>query len=199
MILFGAGGHCKVIIDLLTLNGQKIDKILDDDPLVSEIYNIPVFKNDRKIPLEDTIISIGDNKSRKKISELYGLNYISAYHQTASISNFAKIDSGTVVMPNSSIGAGAIIGKHCIINTNAVVEHDCIISDFVHISPKACLAGQVKVGEGTHLGIGANVIQQVNIGKWCVIGAGAVVLNDLPDYSVAVGNPAKIIKINDDN
>jgi acetyltransferase-like isoleucine patch superfamily enzyme len=58
------------------------------------------------------------------------------------------------------------------------------------------LAGNVTVGEGSHVGIGASVIQGVVIGKWTVIGAGAVVLNDVPDYAVVVGNPGKIIKVN---
>lgn len=199
MILFGASGHCKVIIDLLILNNYVIEKIFDDDPCSTHIFNIPVLQNDFFIEKQDAIISIGNNKNRKKIAELYALNYISAAHPSAQISGFSNIGFGTVVMSNSSIGADAIVGDHCIINTNAVVEHDCVISDFVHLSPNACVAGHVKIGEGTHIGIGATVIPQVEIGKWCVIGAGAVVIKNLPDYSVAVGNPAKIIKMGDAN
>lgn len=98
-------------------------------------------------------------------------------------------------MANVSINPSASIGNHCIINTGSIVEHDCVLSDFVHISPKAALAGNVFVGEGTQIGIGAAVIQGIKIGKWVTVGAGAVIIKDIPDYAVVVGNPGKIIKI----
>lgn len=195
MILFGASGHCKVIIDLLFLNNFKVDKIFDDNPQVGEIFNIPVFKTIKILENQKAIISIGSNSIRKKIAELYHLDYISAFHPSAVISNFAKIGKGTVLMANCSVNAAAIVGNHCIINTNAVVEHDCKVSDFVHIAPNACVAGNAQIGEGSHIGIGAIIKQETKIGKWCIIGAGAVVLGDMPDFSMAVGNPAKITKI----
>jgi len=71
-----------------------------------------------------------------------------------------------------------------------------MIEDFVHISPNSALAGGVEIGEGSQIGIGASVIQGIKVGKWCVIGAGAVIINDIPDYSVVVGNPGRIIKKN---
>lgn len=196
MILYGASGHCKVIIDLLLLNNYKIEKIIDDDPSVNEIYDIPVILNNCKIEKQEAIISIGNNKNRKKIAKLYDLDYSSVFHPASSISKFATIGKGTVIMANSSINAGTTIGKHCIINTNSVVEHDCEISDFVHICPNAALAGNVKIGEGSQIGIGACIKQNISVGRWCTVGAGTVVISDIPDYSVVVGNPGKILKIN---
>ena len=60
------------------------------------------------------------------------------------------------------------------------------------------MAGGVHIGEGTHIGIGAIVIEGIKIRKWCKIGAGSVVLEDIPDYSTAVGVPAKFIKVSND-
>jgi acetyltransferase EpsM len=76
------------------------------------------------------------------------------------------------------------------------VDHDCELGNFVHVSPNVALAGNVKVGEGTHLGIGSCVIQGIIIGKWATIGAGTVVITDVPDHAVIVGNPGRIIKYN---
>ena len=52
----------------------------------------------------------------------------------------------------------------------------------------------VVINDGAHIGIGAIIMPGVSIGKGAVIGAGSVVTRDIPDYSVAVGSPAKVIK-----
>ena len=197
MVLYGASGHAKVIIDILRKNSIEVSKIIDDSPKYNEIFDISIEKNDLPTNCNiSAIISIGDNKTRKKISEIYPFDYIKAIHPNAVVSTFSTIGDGTVIMANAVINPAAEIGRHCIINTSAIVEHDCVISDFAHISPNSSLAGGVVVGEGTHVGIGASVIQGIKIGKWATIGAGAVIIRDVPDFATVVGNPGRIIKIN---
>ena len=196
MILFGASGHAKVIIDILEGNGVQVEKIYDDNPRTDNIFGISVEHSGQIGENKAAIISVGNNTNRKKISEKYKFQYQIAVHKTATISAHSKIGEGTVVMANVAVNPSVEIGKHCIINTGAVLEHDCKISDFAHISPNAALAGNVEVGEGTHVGIGASVIQGIKIGKWATIGAGAVVIKDVPDFAVVVGIPARIIKYN---
>lgn len=198
MILFGASGHAKVIIDILQSNNIQVDKIFDDNPKNDIIWDILVEKSDT-IPQGNipAIISVGNNKNRKKISEKYNFQYQVAIHKTAIVSPYSKIGEGSVVMAGAIINPDVEIGKHAIINTAAVIEHDCKIGDFAHLSPQSALAGNVEVGEGTHIGIGASVIQGIKIGKWATIGAGAVIIRDVPDFAVVVGNPAKVIKYNE--
>ena len=196
MILFGASGHAKVIIDILEGNGVQVEKIYDDNPRTDNIFGIGVEHSSQIGENKAAIISVGNNTNRKKISEKYKFQYQIAVHKTAAISVHSKIGEGTVAMANVAVNPSVEIGKHCIINTGAVLEHDCKISDFAHISPNAALAGNVEVGEGTHVGIGASVIQGIKIGKWATIGAGAVVIKDVPDFAVVVGSPARIIKYN---
>ena len=201
MYLYGASGHCKVIIDAIT-STQKltIKGIVDDHPNEEVLYGIPVFNTKEFETFSDKniIVAVGDNSTRKKIVANLAADYLIAVHDKAIVSAHAIIGKGTVIMPAAIINSGAFIGQHCIINTAAVIEHECKIGNFVHVSPNATLAGGVKVGEGTHIGIGAIVIQGINIGKWVTIGAGAVVIRDVPDYAVVVGNPGKIIKHNID-
>ncbi|RDI58364.1 acetyltransferase [Flavobacterium glaciei] len=194
--LYGASGHCKVVIDVLQSNNQEIQAIFDDYPQSDFLLGIPVasFKERSSYADGKMLIAIGDNSIRKKIAEYLGTAFCSALHPKAIVSQYSKIDVGSVVMAGAVINAAVEIGKHCIINTGAVVEHDCLIANYVHISPNASLAGNVSVGEGSHIGIGATVIQGIKIGKWSIIGAGAVILTDVPDYAVVVGNPGKIIK-----
>jgi sugar O-acyltransferase (sialic acid O-acetyltransferase NeuD family) len=198
MILYGASGHAKVILEIFLLNGVKVDYIVDDNPNRDEIRGIKVYKSSIRNIDKNAVISIGDNKIRKKIAEKYQLIYGTAIHPKSVISEFTEIGIGTVIMANATVNADVCIGKHCILNTSCVVEHDCIIEDFSHIAPNASIAGNVHIGVGTQIGIGASIIQGIKIGKWCIIGAGSVVLNDIPDFSTVVGNPGKVIKVSKD-
>jgi acetyltransferase EpsM len=198
--IFGAGGHGRVIAELLQLNNYNIEAFFDDNPKTNIVNSLPVISsknilnNDLKLYL---IIAIGDNFTRKNTSKrLKNNNYFSCTHKNAIVSITAKIDIGTVVMANAVINSNANIGKHVIINTSAIVEHDCTIEDFVHISPNTTLLGNVFIGEGTQVCAGVVILPGVKVGKWCVIGAGSIILKDVPDGSIVVGNPGRIIKQN---
>lgn len=193
MILYGASGHAKVIIDILEANGEKIDFIVDDNPSLTELVGYEVRRNTGEY--DEAIVSIGSCEIRKKVVE--GLKvgkYSTAVHPSAVVSPRATIDEGTVVMQGAIVQSCAKIGKHCIVNTGASVDHDCEIGDFVHVAPHATVLGGVKVGEGSWIGAGAVIKQYITIGKNCMIGAGAVVLHDVPDGATVVGVPGKEIK-----
>ncbi|HEY6143551.1 MAG TPA: acetyltransferase [Flavobacterium sp.] len=199
MILFGASGHGKVIIDAVQSKGLKsVDKVIDDNPKVDLLLGIPVLSSNEVNlkPSDEVIIAVGNNKTRQNIANRLNVNFSTVIHPKAIVANSVKIGKGTVVLANAVINADAIIQEHCIVNSSAVIEHDCKLSSFVHVSPNAALAGNVHVGEGTHIGISATVIQGISIGKWVTIGAGAVIIDDIPDYAVVVGSPGKIIKFN---
>src|SRR5690554_3055828 len=197
MILFGASGHSKSVIDIAESIGAKITLIYDDNPSADAVCHIPVeiYNKDFALAIKEPwIISIGNNKIRKKVSGRLGGNFGILIHRTAYRSSWSTLGVGTVVMANAVVNSATTIGEHCIINTGAVVEHDCVIDNFVHISPNVSLAGGVKVGEGSHIGIGACVLPEITIGKWATIGAGSVIIKDVPDGATVVGNPGRIIK-----
>lgn len=196
--IFGASGHGKVVLDVMFSNGIAVTAVVDDQPKEATLLNIPVLPTEQyaTTSADQFLIAVGNNAIRKKIVAQHSFNYYKAIAASALVSTFATLGEGTVVMPQAVINAATKIGKHCIINSRSVVEHDCVLEDYVHISPNASLAGNVFVGEGTQIGIGATVIQGIKIGKWATIGAGAVILNDVPDYAVVVGNPGKVIKYN---
>lgn len=196
MILFGASGHSKVILDILSLCNRKVKHILDDSPACTHIFGVQVLKNIHNsfdtIP-EEVIISIGNNEVRQTIAKKYNWCYTTAVHPSAILSEFSTFGFGSVAMARTVVNAGVEIGTHCIVNTGSIVEHDCVLEDFVHLSPHVTLAGNVLVGEGAHIGIGALVLPGVKIGKWAKIGAGAVVTTDVPNYTTVIGSPARIV------
>ncbi len=200
LVLYGAGGHCKVVIENLTSQGKINFVVLDDNPSQLQLLGVNVNKPSEYdlLSIQQMVLCIGNNKIRKKVANQFpNIAFYLAIHQKTLISSHeVTIGQGTVVMAGAIINPSVKIGEHCIINTGAVVEHDCKIGDYVHICPNVSLAGGVEVGEGTQVGIGTSVIQLIKIGKWATIGAGTVIIEDVPDYAVVVGNPGKIIKYN---
>lgn len=192
MYLYGVSGHAKVIKEILESSGEQINGVVDDDLDLKVFSGMPVMHNAGT--MQPFIVSVGNNRARKKIVERLNTTFGKAIHPSSVISPSAVINEGTVVMPGAIINAEALVGKHCIINTGAVIDHECLLEDFVHVSPNATLCGNVKVGEGTWIGAGSTVIQGVKIGKWSQIGAGSVVVDDIPDGVLAYGTPCKMIK-----
>lgn len=198
VIVIGGGGHAKVVIDCIQSAGDTVVGILDDRLTPgTEILDARVLGGvDTYASYPDCyfIIAIGSNAVRKAISEKLDAKWYTAIHPSAVVSQYAAIGEGSVVLANAVINADAVVGRHCIVNTAAVVEHDNILSDFVHISPRAALAGNVTVGECTQMGIGAAVRQGITICGDCVIGAGAAVVRDISEKGIYAGVPARRIK-----
>lgn len=187
MVLYGASGHCRVVIDIVEALGLPIDYIVDDNPNITSLLGYEVRRNSNEYG--EAIITIGQNWIRKRVAE--GINverYITAIHPTAIVSPRAIIGNGTVVMQGAIIQSCANIGDHCIVNTGASVGHDVRLGDFVHVASHATITGGVEIGEGTWIGAGSVIRQGVHIGAWTMIGAGAVVVDDIPDGVVAFGN-----------
>ncbi len=195
MFLYGAGGHAKVIIDILEDNDIKINGIYDDNKSINNLFEYKVYHSrDVKGPL---IISIGNNKIRKKIAEFLQVNYGTAVHSKAIISKRSTIKTGTVIMPGAVIQSSTVIGNHCIINTGATIDHECWIENFVHIAPNATLCGNVTIGEGSLIGAGSTILPGVKIGKWCMIGAGTIITKDIADNVIVRASIHKVIKNNE--
>lgn len=203
IVILGAGGHSKVIIDMIHRQKElKADEIvLLDDGIKKGTFvwehevkgGFPLIENYRQE--YKAVIAIGNNKIRRKIAENYLLDYVSIVHPNAVIGRNVEIQKGTVVMAGAIINSGTIIGRHCIINSGSTVDHDNIIHDFVHISPGAHLGGTVKIGTESWIGIGSSISNNVTIAENVTIGAGGVVLRDIKQPGTYVGIPVKNIKL----
>lgn len=200
VVIIGAGGHAKVIANIIEKSGDEIVGFLDDDKkkgtnIIKEYKVLGDFNNRFPLAIANSgyefIIAIGDNKKREEISHSPNLKFYTAIHPSAQIGLDVEIQEGTVVMANACINSSAKIGKHCIINTGAIIEHDNIIEDFVHISPNVALGGTVKIGKSTHVGIGSTIKNNITICENCKIGAGAVVVKDIKEEGTYVGVPVE--------
>lgn len=208
-VVFGAGGHARVVIDCLLSSGaiQPV-AALDADPSKwgSQLLGVPVVGGDKMLPgvmaggVSSFIVgvgSVGDSRARRAIFAAgiaAGLRPINAVHRTAVRADSAHVGPGTVQFAGSIINPGAWVGQNVIVNTGAIVEHDCRVHDHVHLATASRLAGAVTVGAGAHIGAGATVIQGITIGEGAIVGAGAVVVRDVPPFTVVAGVPARQLR-----
>jgi len=206
IIVIGAGGHSKVLLDILLQQNAQIIGIVEDDfnKFDNQILGVKIVGNDdyilnyspKKIYLVNAIGSAGSMNLRKKIFLKFkqeGYEFARVIHPTAVIGQTVIIQEGAQIMAGAIIQIGSSVGINSIINTKASVDHDCKIKEHVHISPGTIICGNCTVGSCTHVGAGTTIIQNINIGEEVLIGAGSVVVKDIPAKVKAFGVPAKSI------
>jgi len=203
LLIYGTGGHAKVVCDCALRAGFRVVGFLDDDPQKhgGRLWEFPVlggferlqkgFSSEVKL-----VLAIGDNETRRRVAERLrplGVEFAVVVHPSAQLGRGVEVGEGTVVFTGAVVNADAALGRHVIVNTGATVDHDCVVGDFAHLAPGSHLAGGVHVGPGALVGVGACAVPNVKIGAGTIVGAGAVVVNDLPERVTAVGVPAKVI------
>ena len=208
MIIIGAKGFAKEVLEVLhQLN--KIENLAFFDDVNNDIgdflYNqFPILKSEKEVKNyfekfgNEFTIGIGNPVLRyklyKKFVNLGGVFY-STISPKAEIGFFGnQIQSGCNLMTNSVLTNDIKIGKGVLINLSCTIGHDCIIEDFVELCPDVNVSGNCTIGAFTFIGTNSTILPNVKIGKNVTIGAGSVVTKDIPDNSVAVGIPAKVIK-----
>ncbi len=205
VVIVGAGGHAKVVCDALLASGlseSELRGFVDDQPdkWGGRVLGFPILGGVDSVSAGEVhlAMAIGDNAARQRAFEnakRLGHKFINVIHPQAVVGRECRFGEGIVVFAQAVVNSGTEIGDGVIVNTACSVDHDCRIGAHAHIAPGARLAGGVSVGEGALIGIGAVAIPGISIGARSVVGAGAAVTRDLPPDCVAVGVPARVIKI----
>jgi len=206
LIIVGASGHAKVIIDIVRRAGKHhIVGLVDrDTPMGTIVLGCEVVgRTDavadtaRKLGAHAFFVAIGDNAARELVTRAIQasaphLELATAIHPSALLGDSVTVGAGTAIMAGVVINPMTRIGAGCIVNTRASIDHDGVIGDFASIGPGCVLAGTCTVGDRASIGIGAAVVQQRKIGAGAIVGAGATVLHDIPEDTVAYGTPARV-------
>ena len=206
VILLGAGGHARVLIDILRLRAIPLLGVAVPEP--SEIdrstHELCVIGDDEAVCsyspgavlLVNGLGAIKITEKRQRIFEYFKCRdyyFTQVIHPSAVISHDVHLAEGVQIMAGAVIQTGSRVGKNTIVNTRASVDHDCLIGDHVHLAPGVTLSGGVVVGAKTHIGTGAVVIQGIRIGKKATVAAGAVVVSDIADHAMVGGIPARMM------
>ncbi len=205
IIVYGASGHAKVLLDTLERMGEyEIAGLIDDNPELEgrEVLGHLVLGGGKilvelgkTLGVEAGIVAVGDNWIRGVLADKMakqGLELITAIHPSARISRGVRVGPGCAIMANAVVNADSLLGANVIINTAATVDHDNVIGDCVHLSPGVHLSGGVRIGAYSHLGTGTVVVPNVSIGESVSVSAGSVVTKDLPGGIMAAGVPARV-------
>ena len=208
MLIIGAKGFAKEVLEILHQNGETENLCFYDD--ISEDFlellygSFKVLKSEEEAQeyLKSTdnqfTIGIGNPKLREKLFVKFqnlGGKLTSTISRNSEIGSFGiTIGEGSNILGGVKISNDVKIGKGAIIYYNSIITHDVEIGDFAEISPGATLLGRSKIGDFTQIGAGAIIFPDIIIGKNTIIGAGSVVRENVPDNCIAAGVPSKIIK-----
>jgi UDP-perosamine 4-acetyltransferase len=203
VVIIGAGGHAKVVIELLEEDGRYELAGCTSQGGPGQVLGLNVLGDDSILPslyaggVRHAFVAVGNNRARYDLIRHLradGFHLVNAISRHAVISPRVRLGEGIAIMAGAVINAASDIGDGAVVNTGATVDHDCRIGECAHIAPGCTLAGCVTVGEGTFLGAGCRVIPNVLIGAWATVGAGAAVIRDIPEHTTAVGVPARVMR-----
>jgi sugar O-acyltransferase (sialic acid O-acetyltransferase NeuD family) len=202
IVIVGAGGHARVVADVIRLVGATIHGFLDTTNASRQgtaFEGSTVLGGAELLPqlrkhVAHAVIAVGDNEARLRLADelaRHGFKLATLAHPSAVVAASATLGPGSVVFAGAVINPAASIGANVIINTGATVDHDCVIADGAHIAPGAHLGGHVHVGRGALVGVGAAVKPGVTIGAAAVVGVGSAVVADVPAGRTVAGVPAQ--------
>ena len=205
--IYGAGGLGIETMDILKScihSGHMppcTPSFLVDNPENSVVYGCPLVSFDECTPNAKVTIAVGEPELRFHLAEkcqAKGLELSTLVSPHAYVSDSAILGKGSIVAPFVSIQAEAHIATNVAVNTQAIVGHHVSVAEHAVISSQVNLGGASTVGARSYIGMGALVREQLSVGKSSIIGMGSGVHRDIPDGVIALGDPARVAKSNEE-
>ncbi|MEM7338496.1 MAG: NeuD/PglB/VioB family sugar acetyltransferase [Actinomycetota bacterium] len=193
-VVLGAGGHAKVVIELLQTSGRSVAYCVGGADGPRECLGIEVLCGYdelgrlRAAGHRHAFPAVGDNALRRRLAAEAidaGFELVNAISPSAVVSPSARLGVGVAVMAGVVINAATTIGDLAIINTGATVDHDGSIGTAAFVGPQCALAGTVTVGDDAFIGTGTAVIPTITIGAGATVGAGSLVIRNIPPGAMA--------------
>ncbi|WP_183906780.1 NeuD/PglB/VioB family sugar acetyltransferase [Rufibacter immobilis] len=201
--IYGAGGFGRetlcALIDSIAPHGLKIEDVacfMVDDQFYREprIMGVEVIKRSSFDPaIYDVVVAVGDPAARRKLVEELpaSTTFGRVVHPSAVLSQWVDIGEGCIITAGTVLTCNIKIGKHAHLNLHTTIGHDFVAGDFFTTAPAANVSGNCTFGDGVYLGTNVSVREKVTLASGVIIGMGGVVLKDIQEAGVYIGNPVK--------
>jgi acetyltransferase EpsM len=214
LVIFGGSGIGMIAASVALDIGEYeilgfLNDVIEPGMAIGKFKKIPVIGKtedyEKLLKDKDTVFIVayvGMQNERKTYAKLVSFNIpddrmATLIHPTAIIpKEMCAIGKGVLFAPQSQLSPDTTIGDNCILLGSSFVGHDSTLERFAHVATNGVVGANVHIGKAVHVGSNATIREKILIGDFSLIGSGSVVLNNIPEGAIVVGNPARILRIN---
>lgn len=178
------------------LNDSSVGNMINGIPVIGKLSDAPDFES-QGYKFIFTIYKIGGQPHRIQLFKGLGINESSLYtfvHPLAYVAPDAELAPGVAIMPNANISHGTRIGLGTLVMSNAYIGHDTIVGKHCFLSATSCTGSYVTLSDGVWVGFNATIRGRQKLGQYAAVGIGSVVVSDIADEELWIGNPARFHK-----
>ena len=211
LAIYGVGGLGREVLELSRIINSRKNRwdefiFIDDGDVPAVVSGLHVYKYDeakKKYPMNMEIaMGVGEPATRKKLFDKVnsdGINTPTLIHPDVYIPESTKIGTGTIIQYGCFISCNVTIEDYVYIQPHVNIGHDDVLKEGCMISGMGNIGGAVTIGKYSYIGLSSCVIQGTSIGDYSIVSIGAAVYKDIPDEMIAMGNPARPMKRNEEH
>ena len=208
--IYGASGLGREVLELAMIINKKEKRwdnyiFIDDGDVPPIVQGCNVYKYEAaKRQFSETLeiaMGIGEPTTRGKLFQKIkndNISLPSLIHPDVYIPETTTIGKGVIIQTGCFVSVNIQIKDYVMLQPKSSVGHDCVLDEGAIISTFDSIAGAVHIGKYTYLGMSVSVKELTRIGDYSIIGMGSVVVKDIPDEMIAIGNPARPMKKNEE-
>lgn len=208
VIVIGAGGFGREVLDVLRDQRVDIRGVVDDSPTRENLSLLELQQveylgatsilEERFSPGEvEYLIGIGNGQIRRTIDErLTHAMFVpaTAVHSTVTLGHDVRVGPGSILCAGVRATTNITLRRHVHLNLNVTVGHDSDIGNYVSVNPSAAISGNVTIGAEALIGANSFVLQGMSIGEGSIVGASAAAVRNVDPRTTVVGIPARPLK-----
>jgi sugar O-acyltransferase (sialic acid O-acetyltransferase NeuD family) len=213
LCIYGVGGFGKEVYDIASRINNKHQRweeilfVVDSEFIKSDSYKgrllaIEDISNELDLNNLEVIIANGEPMVRKQIYakvKAMKIKLTTLIDPSAIISDTATLGEGVIVAPFSHVTSSTVLGNNVVVNAHTIIGHDITIGEHSVISTNVSIGGSSVIGAESYIGLGAQTKDRLSIGEQVIVSMGAIVFKDIPDKMIAMGNPARPLRRNEES
>lgn len=203
LLFWGCGPLGEMLVDTaLELGYDELAWIADHKIAGETVAGWPVYGNRwslRRAAEEGFGLVLAAGRSALRLQMWHfarqmGIPLLSLLDPRAQIARSAELGEACLILGGAVVQVGARLGPAVFVHNQAYVGHHASLAEGVSLYVGARVLGRARIGTGTELGASATVLTGTDVGAWAQVGLGAGVIRDLPERSLAVGTPARVLR-----